>query len=114
MFCTNRGRNMSMDNKSPGIKDPPKILRLEECPYLLGIVALGVGIYFLTRKKPKPEGLIQVNGRIEGDVILISSKYNGKIKQLFAREGDMFSSIRSWSAWMIPKPALAWLKHSAI
>ena len=120
MFCTNRGRNMSMDNKNPENKKPEdknsdtnnpdttstdtkstdkkpasnkptggrKFLSWRNALILLGIAALGVGLYFLTHKKPKPEGLIQVNGRIEGDVILISSKYNGKIQQLFAREGD--------------------------
>ena len=76
---------MSKDDKSTGLK---KFLTWRNALILLGIVTLVVGIYFLTRKKPLPEGLIQVNGRIEGDVILISSKYNGKIKHLFAREGD--------------------------
>ena len=55
---------------------------------LLLVVAAGVGIYFLVRKTPLPEGLIQVNGRIEGDTVVISSKYNGKITRLLAREGD--------------------------
>jgi HlyD family secretion protein len=54
----------------------------------LAILGVGVGIYFLVRKPGLPEGLIQVNGRIEGDSILLSSKYNGKIARLLAREGD--------------------------
>ncbi|HEX2950492.1 MAG TPA: efflux RND transporter periplasmic adaptor subunit [Armatimonadota bacterium] len=55
---------------------------------LLAIVAVGVGVYFLVRKKPLSEGLVQVNGRIEGDVVIVSSKYDGKIDQLLVREGD--------------------------
>ena len=55
---------------------------------LLILIAAGVGIYLLVRKTPMPEGLIQVNGRMEGDVVVISSKYSGKVKQLLAREGD--------------------------
>lgn len=35
-----------------------------------------------------PEGLIQANGRIEGDHVTIASKYPGRIHQLLAREGD--------------------------
>lgn len=54
----------------------------------LVVVAIGVAVYLLVRKTPLPQGLIQVNGRIEGDVVVISSKYDGKIKELLAREGD--------------------------
>jgi len=35
-----------------------------------------------------PEGLIQVNGRIEGDHVTVSSKFPGRIQELLAREGD--------------------------
>lgn len=35
-----------------------------------------------------PDGLIQVNGRIEGDHVTIASKYPGRIQELPAREGD--------------------------
>jgi len=35
-----------------------------------------------------PAGLIQVNGRMEGDQVTISSKLAGRIEHLFAREGD--------------------------
>jgi HlyD family secretion protein len=35
-----------------------------------------------------PEGLIQVNGRMEGDSVTIASKFGGRIAQLLAREGD--------------------------
>ncbi|GKS63622.1 secretion protein HylD [Nitrospira sp.] len=35
-----------------------------------------------------PEGLIQVNGRIEGDHVSIAGKYPGRIQELLVREGD--------------------------
>ena len=35
-----------------------------------------------------PDGLIQVNGRIEGDHVAIASKYPGRIQELLVREGD--------------------------
>ncbi|MDD2220177.1 MAG: efflux RND transporter periplasmic adaptor subunit [Desulfoplanes sp.] len=38
--------------------------------------------------EPFPDGLIQANGRIEGDHVTLSSKYAGRIKRLLAREGD--------------------------
>lgn len=34
-----------------------------------------------------PDGLIQVNGRIEGDHVTVSSKFPGRIQQLLVREG---------------------------
>jgi len=35
-----------------------------------------------------PEGLIQANGRIEGDHVSIASKFAGRVTELAAREGD--------------------------
>ena len=35
-----------------------------------------------------PEGLIQANGRIEGDTVSVASKFPGRIKTVFVREGD--------------------------
>lgn len=35
-----------------------------------------------------PEGLIQANGRIEGDHVIVSSKFAGRILELKVREGD--------------------------
>ncbi|QDT02131.1 Multidrug resistance protein MdtN [Rubripirellula lacrimiformis] len=40
------------------------------------------------RVEPLPEGLVQANGRIEGDHITVASKFAGKINQLLVREGD--------------------------
>ena len=36
----------------------------------------------------RPEGLIQANGRIEGDTVIIASKVAGRIVNLAVREGD--------------------------
>lgn len=66
-----------------------KLLSLKNIVILLIIIGAGLAVYFLVRKTPLPEGLIQVNGRIEGDTVVISSKYSGKIAKLLAREGDM-------------------------
>jgi len=35
-----------------------------------------------------PDGLVQVNGRIEGDHVTIAGKYPGRIQELLVREGD--------------------------
>jgi HlyD family secretion protein len=35
-----------------------------------------------------PEGLIQANGRIEGDRVTVSSKFAGRIQRLLVQEGD--------------------------
>ena len=37
---------------------------------------------------PLPEGLVQANGRIEGDHVIVSSKFPGRISELRVREGD--------------------------
>lgn len=40
------------------------------------------------RTPPLPEGLIQANGRIEGDHFIVAGKVPGKVAELLAREGD--------------------------
>ncbi len=40
------------------------------------------------RQEPLPDGLIQVNGRAEGDHYTVASKTPGKVVELLAREGD--------------------------
>jgi HlyD family secretion protein len=39
-------------------------------------------------QEPLPEGLIQANGRIEGDHYSVASKFPGRVAELKAREGD--------------------------
>ena len=54
-------------------------------------MAVAVGAFFaLDRwvwKSGLPEGLIQANGRIEGDHVTIASKFPGLVQELLAREG---------------------------
>jgi len=44
--------------------------------------------WFWLRPPPLPEGLIQANGRIEGDQYLAAAKVPGRVAELLAREGD--------------------------
>jgi len=39
-------------------------------------------------KEPLPDGLLQANGRLEGDRVLVATKLEGRIESLLAREGD--------------------------
>ena len=55
-----------------------------------GAVLLGLAAYFLVRllgSNGLPEGLIQANGRIEGDHVTVASKFPGRLVELAAREG---------------------------
>jgi len=57
-----------------------------------GLVALLAGGYLVVGagfwNRGLPEGLIQANGRIEGDHLTIASKFPGRIQELLVREGD--------------------------
>ena len=58
---------------------------------VLILIVVAVGIYAVQRfvvSRGLPEGLIQANGRIEGDHITIASKVAGRVQELLAREGD--------------------------
>ena len=55
------------------------------------LIVVAAGIYAVQRfvvSHGLPEGLIQANGRIEGDHITIASKFAGRVQELLAREGD--------------------------
>ena len=56
----------------------------------LGLLAIaGVVVYeFWLSDDALPEALIQANGRIEGDRLLVASKFPGRVTKLLAREGD--------------------------
>jgi HlyD family secretion protein len=66
---------------------------------LVLVLAILGGFYFaynrLFRKAPFPEGLIQANGRMEGDHITVSSKFSGRIQTLTVQEGDAVKSGQS-------------------
>ena len=41
------------------------------------------------KKEPFPDGLIQANGRMEGDHMTIAAKFPGRVQERLAREGDL-------------------------
>ena len=52
-------------------------------------MVLAFGIYsYIDQSRLLPEGLIQANGRIEGDTIIIASKQPGKVIAVHVHEGD--------------------------
>lgn len=55
------------------------------------IVAVSAGGYVAVdqwvRSRALPDGLIQANGRIEGDHVTVASKFPGRIQELLVREG---------------------------
>ncbi len=55
---------------------------------LLGLVVAIVSWWIWGRTQALPTGLIQANGRIEGDRYTVASKLPGRVETLFAREGD--------------------------
>jgi HlyD family secretion protein len=56
---------------------------------LAAVMVLIIGGVLVSReaKSSLPDGLLQANGRIEGDTVTISSKFPGRIAKLHAREG---------------------------
>jgi multidrug resistance efflux pump len=53
------------------------------------VVVSGVLAYrYLEGVRTLPEGLIQANGRIGGDTMIVASKVAGRVVALFSREGD--------------------------
>lgn len=54
---------------------------------VLALLAVALWWFWL-RTPPLPDGLIQANGRIEGDHYAVASKMPGKVADLPAREGD--------------------------
>lgn len=69
---------------------------MEKRTRLLAIVGIITGIllvslavwWFWLREPPFPEGLVQANGRIEGDHYTVSGKWPGRIIEMLVREGD--------------------------
>jgi len=57
---------------------------------VLLIVGGFIALHFINRGLP--EGLIQANGRIEGDRVSVASKFPGRIATLRVREGDTVTS----------------------
>ncbi len=56
----------------------------------IGVLLVAVAAWWLGwRQPPFPEGLVQANGRFEGDHYTVSSKWPGRVVELLAREGDL-------------------------
>lgn len=59
---------------------------------IAGILIAAAGGYLIFSKtvirQPLPEGLIQANGRIEGETHVVATKMAGKITRILAKEGD--------------------------
>jgi len=55
---------------------------------LLGAAVAVFAVQRLVLPQGLPEGLIQANGRIEGDHVTVASKFAGRVRELLAREGD--------------------------
>jgi len=57
--------------------------------FVVTVVAIFIAVWWsFFRVTPLPEGLVQANGRIEGDHYTVAGKIGGKIIELKAREGD--------------------------
>jgi len=52
------------------------------------LLIAAAGWWLQWREPPFPEGLVQANGRIEGDHYTVSSKWPGRVVELSVREGD--------------------------
>ena len=60
---------------------------------LLSLAMLAAaGLYWRAQRSKLPEGLVQANGRIEGDHVLVSGKFAGKLARVLVREGDSVSA----------------------
>lgn len=51
-------------------------------------IIIGAVYFFIGQEEPLSEGLVQANGRIEGDHYTVASKIPGRIEDLLVREGD--------------------------
>ncbi len=56
--------------------------------FLTLVAGIAIGWWFWFRPQPLPEGLIQANGRFEGDHYTVASRVPGRVVALLAREGD--------------------------
>ena len=55
---------------------------------LVAVVALAAGV-FLTSQSDTDSGLVQVNGRMESDQIVVSARVPARISEVLVREGDV-------------------------
>ncbi|MDD1627190.1 MAG: secretion protein HlyD, partial [Methylococcaceae bacterium] len=70
---------------------------MEKKTKIFTIIALFISVFLILliawwlcwREPPFPEGLVQANGRIEGDHYTVSSKWPGRVVELLTKEGDL-------------------------
>jgi HlyD family secretion protein len=56
------------------------------------LLAAGASAWLLMRRAPTDDGLLQVNGRIEGDRVTVAPKFAGRVVELAVREGDVVTA----------------------
>ncbi|NDV12426.1 HlyD family secretion protein [Crenobacter caeni] len=66
----------------------PKKTRILAAAGVALTALLVFGAWWLNRVPELPAGLVAVNGRIEGDRTLVSSKYPGRLAEVLVNEGD--------------------------
>lgn len=76
---------------STAADDPPSMRRRWlVLPAVLGVVLLAAASAWLLMRQPSAvDGLLQVNGRIEGDRVTVAPKFAGRVVALAVREGDV-------------------------
>ena len=63
------------------------------------VLVIGVAVaYAKWGRRALPEGLIQANGRIEGDHVSVASKFAGRVQELRVREG---AAVRAGQALIV-------------
>ena len=74
------------------VPDPPPATRRRRLALLATIavvLAAGASAWLLMRRPAADDGLLQVNGRIEGDRVTVAPKFAGRVVELAVREGDV-------------------------
>jgi len=83
---------VSPDTASAMVASPPPRFRRRWWKPSVAAVVIAAGAYAVYRLAGTggalPDGLIQANGRIEGDTISIASTLAGRLKTVLVREGD--------------------------
>ncbi|MFO1429709.1 MAG: efflux RND transporter periplasmic adaptor subunit [Candidatus Competibacteraceae bacterium] len=60
---------------------------------MISLAAAGIFAYdYLARANVFPAGLVQTNGRLEGDKVIVASKVPGRIVKLLVKEGDVVTA----------------------